>query len=47
MAFDKAQLENLSNLLLSPEDVNTKVAFTILENQDCLLYTSPSPRDRG
>lgn len=34
MAFDKAQLENLSNLLLSPEDVNTKVAFTILENQE-------------
>jgi len=34
MAFDKTQLENLSNLLLSPEDLNTQVAFTILENQE-------------
>ncbi|MFK7774099.1 MAG: hypothetical protein AB8F94_18250 [Saprospiraceae bacterium] len=34
MTFDKTQLENLSNLLLSSEDVNTEVAFTILENQE-------------
>jgi Leucine-rich repeat (LRR) protein len=37
MAFDKTQLENLSNLLLSPEDVNTQLAFTILENQELPL----------
>lgn len=34
MSFEEQQLENLSNLLLSREDVNTEVAFSILENQE-------------
>ena len=34
MAFDKTQLEKLSTLLLSSEDLNTQVAFTILENHE-------------
>lgn len=34
MAFDQDQLNNLSQLLLSTEDVNTQVAFEILEHQE-------------
>ncbi|MFK8007104.1 MAG: leucine-rich repeat domain-containing protein [Saprospiraceae bacterium] len=34
MAFDKKEIANLSNLLLSPEDLNTQLAFSILENQE-------------
>lgn len=31
MSFDQIQLENLSDFLMSPEEVNAKVAFEILE----------------
>ena len=43
VCFDEA-------IKLDPEDstawYNKGVALDLLENYDCLLYTSPSPRDR-
>lgn len=34
MALDQQQIINLSELLLSPEDLNTEVAFSILDNHE-------------
>ena len=39
-----AILQNPNNQHISAEDV---YKILLEQNEDCLLYTSPSPRDRG
>ena len=38
-------LDNVSKVIVGKEEVTKKVITSILAG--CLLYTSPSPRDRG
>ena len=40
---------NIKYLCASPEKLNTNTKFDVILNMEivCLLYTSPSPRDRG
>ena len=40
-------VEEAASALPLPEPVAMPVAKALVENYICLLYTSPSPRDRG
>ncbi len=39
------RIEIFLNVLLGSSDIDVKLLNELLNNYDCLLYTSPSPRD--
>ena len=47
---DKVELHNIANQYFRLEDLNkykVEACRDLIMEQSCLLYTSPSPRDRG
>ena len=40
-----ANENKVSNVVIDVEDIDGLLAFATEQNIDCLLYTSPSPRD--
>ena len=45
-AIDKLRFEALANPALNENDTELKIRVAIDKDKGCLLYTSPSPRDR-
>ena len=45
--FDKIKNEHYKPAYIAALEENKAEIATIVSNKDCLLYTSPSPRDRG
>ena len=45
-ALDKAEIEYPSSVTVKLGQGSTQITITITDDDNCLLYTSPSPRDR-